>query len=136
MFCREIGQVAQDLQHRDGLGDFLVQSRVREAYLGGFLHRGMQGGEGAADVFFEGIVERDRRGQPTDLLFRDRRFAFAALDQDVLDDLDRRAQADAAGGFGQGAEQVQQDIEVGGQERIEIDKGLAVEIDAVDARID
>jgi hypothetical protein len=61
---------------------------------------------------------------------------LAALDQDVLDDLDRRAQADAAGGLGQGAEQVQQDVEMGGQEGVEIDKGLAVEIDAIDARID
>ena len=49
----------------------------------------------------------------------------------VLDDLDRRAQADAAGGLGQGAEQVQQDVEVGRQEGVEIDEGVAVEVGVV-----
>ena len=54
-----------------------------------------------------------------------------ALDQNILDDLDRRAQADAAGRFRQGAKQVQQDVEVGRQKRIEVDERLPVEADVV-----
>ena len=130
------GQVAQNLQNGDGLGDVLMQLGMREADLGGFLHRCVQRGEGALDVFIQRIKQRDRGRQPANSLLCHGGLAFRAFNQNVLHHLDRRAQADAAGGLGQRAEQVQQDVEVSRQERIQIDKGLAIEIDAIDARID
>lgn len=96
----------------------------------------MQGGEGALDVFVQRIKQRDRGGEPANGLLCHSRLTFGSIDQNVLHHLDRRAQADATRGLGQCAKQVQQDVEMGGQERVEINEGFAIEINAVDAGID
>ncbi len=97
-------QVAENLQHGDGLGDVLMELRVREANLD-LANCQMNGGKGTANVLFQLVVQGDGGGQPAHGLIRHRLGAAFAF-QDVLDHLDRRAQADAAGGLGQGAQQV------------------------------
>ena len=67
----------------------------------------MDRGKRPPDVPLEGIVERDRRGEPPDLAIGDGGLPGAILDQDVLDDLDRRTQANAAGRFRQSSQQVE-----------------------------
>ena len=96
------------------------------------LDRLVDRGEGAADVLVERVVERDGGCEPSDLSVRHRLQRAGPLDEDVLDDLDRRPQADAAGRLGQRAEQVQQDVEMRRQEGIEIGERLAVEAGVVE----
>jgi hypothetical protein len=122
-------QVAQDLQHCNGLRDVLMELRIRKANLD-LANRLVDGREGTADVLLQLVVERDGGGKPTHGLIGHRLGAAFTL-QDVLDHLDRRAQADAAGGLGQGAEQVQQDVEVSRQERVEIGETLFAEVRVV-----
>jgi hypothetical protein len=75
-----------------------MELRVREANLN--LADGlMNGREGAADVLFQLVVERDGGGEPTHGLVGHRLGAAFALEH-VLNHLDRRAQANAAGGLG------------------------------------
>ena len=87
--------------------------------------------EGAPDILLQGIVKRDGRSQPADGLIGYGRVIVRALDEDVLDDFDRRTKADSAGGFGKGAEQVQQDVEVSGQERVEVNEICLSEVRVV-----
>ena len=92
----------------------------------------MDRGEGAPDVFVERIVEGDSRREPSHLSIRDGLQRAGALDQDVLDHLDRRPEADAAGRLGQGAQQVQQNVEMRRQEGIEVGERLAVEVGVIE----
>ncbi len=97
-------QVAENLQHGDGLGDVLMELRVREANLD-LANCLVDGRECAPNILLKLVVQGDGGGQPAHGLIRHRLGAAFAF-QDVLDHLDRRAQADAAGGLGQGAQQV------------------------------
>jgi len=91
-------QVAQDLQHGDGLGDVLVQLRVWKTNLN-LADRLMDGGECAADVLFQFVVQRNGGGQPPHRLIG-HGFGTAFAFQDILDHFDRRAQTYAAGRLG------------------------------------
>ena len=122
-------QVAEDLQHRDGLGDVLMELRVREANLH-LADRLVDRGEGTANVLFQFVVQRHRGGQPAHgLIGHCLRAAFAF--QDILDHLDRGAQANAASGLSERAQQVQQDVEMRRQERVEIGETLFAEVRVV-----
>ena len=86
--------------------------------------------EGTADVLFQFVVQRYRGGQPAHrLIGHGLRAAFAF--QDILDHLNRGAQADAASGLGERAQQVQQDVEMRRQERVEIGETLFAEVRVV-----
>ncbi|MNJ37808.1 hypothetical protein D3C77_326430 [compost metagenome] len=90
----------------------------------------MDGREGTADVLFQFVVQRYRGGQPAHrLIGHGLRAAFAF--QDILDHLDRGAQANAASGLGERAQQVQQDVEMRRQERVEIGETLFAEVRVV-----
>ena len=122
-------QVAQDLQDGHGLGDPLVQRGVGKANL--HLADGLvEGGEGAADVLLQFIVEGDGGGQPAHRLIGHGLGAAFALEH-VLDHLDGGAQTDATGGLGQGAQQVQEDVEVGREEGVEVDEARPAEVGVV-----
>src|SRR5690606_17654434 len=122
-------QVTEDLQYGDGLGNVLMEPRIRETNLY-LANRLVNGREGAADAFFQFVVQRDRGGQPAHrLIGHGLRAAFAV--QDILDHLDRGAQADAASGLGERAQQVQQDVEMRRQERVEIDETFFAEVRVV-----
>ena len=69
--------------------------------------------EGAPDVFVERIIECDGRREPSHIAVCDRLQETYSFHQDVLNDLDRRSETDATGRFGQRAQKVEQDIEVG-----------------------
>ena len=58
-------QVAEDLQHGDGLGDVLVERRVRKADLD-LADRLVDRGEGPADVLLQRVVQGDGGRQPAD----------------------------------------------------------------------
>ncbi|MEF8698486.1 MAG: hypothetical protein V5B33_04005 [Candidatus Accumulibacter sp. UW20] len=91
-------QVAQDLQDRDRSRDVLMKLRVGEADLD--LADGlMNGREGAADVLFQLVIEGDGGGEPAHGLVGHRLRAAFALEH-ILNHLDCRAQANAAGGLG------------------------------------
>jgi len=126
--------VAQDLQDGHGLGHVNRQRRVEEV-LPSLLDAAVDRGEGPTDIPLQRVVEGDGGGQPAQRLVGHRRLVARTLDQDVLDHLDGRAQADAAGGLGQRAQQVQQDVEVGRQEGVEVGECLAVEVGVVVARV-
>ena len=89
-------QTGENLEYRDGLGDALMDERVGEAILRP-LDRVMQRRGSAANVLLQRIVERHRRGEPADGLVGDRVAARWPLNENVLNDLNRRTQAHAAG---------------------------------------
>ena len=128
------GQVAEDLQDSDGLGDALANLVIAEL-LDCLFDRVVDGSEGPSDVLFQRVVERHRGRQPSDLPVGHGRQGTGTFDKDVLNDLDRRAKTEPAGRFGQGTEQVEQDIEMGRQERVEVGEVLLVETGAVKLRV-
>jgi len=80
-------------------------------------------GQDLGDVRAEGVVEIVHAGEPADLPVGELDGVgaedAALVHQHVLDDPDRRPQADAAGGTGEGPDEFQQKVEVLRQKRIE-----------------
>ena len=95
---------------------------MRELVRDGFDTRGDEG-EGIPDLDPQGVVEDDRVSQVAHFAIRQR---SGRRRQDVLQNLDRRAQADAARPPGEATEQPDQDLELGGWERVEVDEALYV----------
>src|SRR4029079_6611266 len=122
------------LQEGDGFADFLMDNTSSKGAFG-FPDGIMERAVGALDVLLQGIVQGDRGDQDADSLVGERHPFLFTVDQDVLEDLEGGTQSDAAGGLGELTKEVEQDVEMGGEERIKIDKSPAVQAGIIELRI-
>ena len=122
--------IAKNLQDGDRFGDILVDRRIRatDEHL---LHCLMNREKRSADILIKGIIQGNGGSQPADRLIGHWIFSISSFHKDILNHLDCRTKANASGGFRQCPQKMQQDIEVGWQEGIEINKSLFAEVGIV-----
>ena len=115
----------------DRLGDTHLQGIGPENFAG-LVHPADDVGQDLGDVGTKSVVEIIHAGErpelPVGQLDRFRTEHTALVDQNILNDADGRAQADAASGTGESPDQFQQQIEMLGQERVESHKCLVIRV--------
>ena len=130
-------EIIEHLQHGDGFRH-AVMNRIRAVNLLDALNTLDDVLERLLNVAAQRIVEDGGRGEGADGLVCEQRLvrAIAALiDEHILNDLDRRTQADAAAGLGESPEQLEQDVEMLRKERVKVAEGFLVEVGLVEPSI-
>ena len=122
--------IPENLQDGHGFGDVLMDGRIGAADER-LLHGLMDRWKRSADILIERIIQGNGGCQPADRLIGHGAFSVPAFHKDILNHLDGRTQANAAGRFRQRSQKMQQNIEVGRQEGVEVDERLFAEVGVV-----